>query len=184
MKIKSNAASQKVNSPFFIINEKFCHDFERFIASKNGMVKGSYNAWSFIVFGKIESERTWNLKYKKAIYSSTGSLVSILYKEEVYLTLAVWTCENMNTDTSSFFVRKRTFWDNFNPRYSRLKLHRDYVVKSGGKQTKLFSQLIAILQPLFSNEEIFSIRLKNSKLTIELRSDEHHFDIFNQLLSL
>ncbi|WP_420572331.1 hypothetical protein [Kordia sp.] len=184
MKIKSNAAPQELNSLFFVANEKFCHDFERFIASKNGMVKGNYNAWSYTVLGKIESKRNWNLKYKKAIYSSTGSLFSVFYKNEVLLDLAEWTCVKLHDKDISIFIRKRRFLDNLSIRFSRLKHDKNYVIKTNKNSSKFFSKIIQILNPLFEEGKIYTIRLKNDKLTIQLRSNEHHFDIFDALLSL
>ena len=53
MKIKSNALPHEVDSPFFKANKKFCQDFERFVASKKGFVKGLYNASSYIIEGKF-----------------------------------------------------------------------------------------------------------------------------------
>jgi hypothetical protein len=53
MKIKSNAASSEITSPFYKINEEFCKKFENYIASKNGKVKGNYNGGLILSKGRL-----------------------------------------------------------------------------------------------------------------------------------
>lgn len=183
MKIKSNAAPQELSSPFYQANEKFCHDFERFIASKQGKVKGVYNAWSFLVEGKIATSKSWGLFYKKATYTGTGNLL-LSSKHETLLTLAEWTCTNFGTANISFFVRRRKFLDVLNPSFSQLDNHKKYVIRSKRENSKVLLKLLNILAPLFASEEIYQINLKNNILVVELRSGKHHFDIFNQLIQL
>ena len=74
MKIKSNASPDELSSPFFKINEEFCSDFESYVKNKNGKVKGNYNAWSYLIFGKISNPTNWNLTYKKSTFTSTGDI--------------------------------------------------------------------------------------------------------------
>lgn len=183
MKIKSNALLQELDSPFYQANEKFCHDFERFIASKQGKVKGKYNAWSFFVEGKITTSKSWDLLYKKATYTGTGNLL-FSSKYETLLTLAEWTCRDFETSDASFFVRRRKFSDLLNPLYSKLDNHKSYALKFKGIKSEIHSELLNILNPLFESKELYKISYKKNTLTIELRSDKHHFDIFNQLIQL
>lgn len=181
MKIKSNASPQETTSPFYQKNKEFCQTFEKFVASKNGLVKGEFNAWSYLIYGKIITNYTWDVKYKRAIYSSTRSILSLLYRNEVVLTLAEWTCNDIQTNDSSFFIRKKNFLDRLNPTFSQLEHHK-YSIASKGKLSTFASQMIQILKPLFESEEIFKIRLKNNTLTIELRSETAHLDVLNELL--
>lgn len=182
MKIKSNALPQELDSPFYQANKQFCHDFEKFIASKKGKVKGSYNAWSYIIYGKVEAAKTWDLKYKKATYS--GGNIFLSYKEQNLLVLAEWTCEGFATKDTFLLVRKQKLSDRLNPRYSALMNTKKYVIRSNKKKKDKTEQFLAVLAPLFESKQVYRISLRNSKLTIEFRSDQHHFDIFNQLIQL
>jgi hypothetical protein len=183
MKIKSNAAPQELSSPFYQINEKFCHNFERFIASKQGKVKGVYNAWSFLIEGKIVASKSWDLLYKKATYTGNGNLL-LSSKYQNLLTLAEWKCHNFGTYNTSFVVRRKKFLDLLNPSFSKLDTHENYVIKAKKEKPKVLSQLVSILKPLFESKEIYKITCENNTLTIELRNEGHHFDIFNQLIQL
>ncbi|WP_430409733.1 hypothetical protein [Kordia sp.] len=183
MKIKSNALAHEIDSPFYLANKEFCEVFERFIASKKGKVKGTFNAWSYVIFGKIQTNKTWDLKYKRAVYSGTGNIF-LSSKSQNLLTLVTWTCPTVKTTNATFFVRKRKFTDALKPLYSKLQEHPKYVIKKKGKHTLFFSSVLKILKPLFESEEIYRITLKNNKLVIELRSELHHFDIFDQLTKI
>lgn len=184
MKIKSNAAPQETASPFYEKNREFCQAFEHFVASKNGLIKGKFNAWSYLIYGKITANYAWDLQYKRAIYSSTGSIFSLLYRDEVVLTLAKWTCKDLHTNDASFRIRKRKFFDRLNPRFSSLKHHPTYVIQSKSKETTFLVKILDILEPIFNSEEIYMTQLKNGELTIELRSETAHFDVLERFLEL
>ena len=68
MNITSNTALVEKDSPFYKANKSFCEDFENFITNKGGETKGKYNAWSYLIHGKISSPKEWILKYKKTLY--------------------------------------------------------------------------------------------------------------------
>ncbi|MBC8753615.1 hypothetical protein H2O64_02955 [Kordia sp. YSTF-M3] len=182
MKIKSNATPLELSSPFYLANEQFCHDFERFIASKQGKVKGVYNAWSYSIYGKIETGKAWDLKYKKATYS--GGSIWFSSKYQNLLTLAEWKCHDFGTNDTSFVVRKKKFLDLLNPSFSKVDTHENYVIKAKKGKPRVLPQLVSILKPLFESKEIYKITCKNNTLIIELRNEGHHFDIFNQLIQL
>lgn len=182
MKIKSNATAQELSSPFYQTNEKFCHDFERFIASKKGKVRGTYNAWSYLIEGKIAASKSWDLLYKKATYS--GGSIWFSSKYQNLLVLTEWTCKGFETNNISFFVRRRKFSDLLNPSFLQLDNHKKYVIRSKGENSKVLLKLLNILAPLFESKEIYKITCKNNILVVELRSQKHHFKIFNQLIPL
>ncbi|SRX74512.1 hypothetical protein [Aequorivita antarctica] len=110
MKIKSNAASSELTSPFYKINEEFCRQFENYIAIKNGKVKGNYNAWSYFIQGEIMAPKPWHLKYKKATYTSTGNLI-LSSKKQNLLTLAEWSIPWAISNNSEFIIRKKIALD-------------------------------------------------------------------------
>ena len=186
MKIKSNAAPIELSSPFYKINEDFCFDFEKFVASKNGHVKGNYNAWSYFIQGKILAPKVWHLKYKKAIYSSTGNLI-LSSKYQNLLTLAEWSTPMAGSHNSEFSIFKKEaigiigrLIQNAKP----FKSLRKYVVINSKNNPTLIISLYPVLEPLFQTGEIYSIILKKDVLTISLRTDQHHFEVFENLLKL
>ncbi len=183
MKIKSNALPKEFDSPFYIMNKTFCRDFEHYIFTKKGLVKGVYNAYSYIVYGKIETNRHWDVTYKKAVYTGTGNLL-FKRKSETLLTLGKWICDDFKTPHKRIFIRKKRPFDRLRVSYSNMKQHPKYVMKLEGKSSALLNEMLHIFQPLFDSKELYRVQLKQNKLTIELRSEEQHFDILDKLLEM
>jgi hypothetical protein len=186
MKIKSNASPDEISSPFFVTNKEFCYEFENYIASKNGKVKGNYNAWSFLVFGKISNPKAWNLMCKKASYTSGNIFLSSEYQS--LLVMAEWETERKGNHDYEFLIRKKTRTDflkiPLSKSLSNLDFSSEYVIKAKGNMPKLLSELIEILKGLFISEEIYKVVHSNEKLRIELRTDKHHFEVLDKLIEL
>lgn len=187
MKIKPNASPDELSSPFFDLNKQFCLEFEKYIAKKNGKVKGNYNAWSFIVYGKISNPQNWNLMYKKSTFSSSGNLF-LSSKYQSLFVMVEWEIERKETYNSKFEIRKKTRTDflriPLSKTLSTLEFSKKYVINLKGNTPKILTEIIEILKSLFISEEIYKIEHMNQKLRIELRSDKHHFDIFDKLIQL
>ncbi|MFC0605149.1 hypothetical protein [Winogradskyella pulchriflava] len=187
MKIKSNALPIELSSPFYDKNKTFCSTFEHYIASKNGKVKGIYNAYSYLVYGKIINPKPWNLIYKKSTFTSTGNLL-LSSESQSLLVLAEWKTELKGTYTSEVKIRKRKRLDSFilhfNKSLSILDITDKYIIYSKGESIRVLKSIIEILKPLFVSGEIYKVELINEKLNIELRSKQHHFDILDKLLVL
>ncbi|MBW1294792.1 hypothetical protein GBO31_04690 [Aquimarina litoralis] len=186
MKIKPKASPDEMSSPFFKKNEKFCSDFESYISTKNGKVKGNYNAWSYLVFGKIYSPKNWILKYKKSTFTSTGNLL-ISSKKQCLLVLAEWETERLVTPNYEFIIRKKTGIDFIKKIINKsiwdFDLSDKYIIEVKNQKPKLISKLTEILKTLFLNGEIYKISHLNNRLKIEMRTEEHHFEIFEKLIS-
>jgi hypothetical protein len=187
MKIKSNASSSEISSPFYITNEAFCKEFENYIASKDGMVKGKYNAWSYFIQGEIMAPKKWHLKYKKATYTSTGNLIFSSKKQNL-LTLAEWSTPWLGSTDSEFFIQKKNSVSLIkrltNSRLSSFHSLKDYVIDDYKKDVVFKEKLFKKLEHLFKSGEVYSIQLKNNHLTISLRTEFHHFETFENLLDL
>ncbi|WP_298549219.1 hypothetical protein [uncultured Aquimarina sp.] len=185
MKIKSNASPDELSSPFYKLNEEFCSDFESFVAGKYGKVKGSYNAWSYLIFGKISNSTNWNLTYKKSTFTSTGNLL-ISSKKQSLLVLAEWETERKGTHNSEFIIRKKSRTDFLKKLLSKslseLDISKKYIIEINNKKPKLIFKLTEILKSLFQSGEIYRIEHKNDKLKIEMRTEKHHFKIFDKLI--
>ncbi|MEM0519218.1 MULTISPECIES: hypothetical protein [Aequorivita] len=187
MKIKSNATSNELSSPFYKINAEFCSEFEKYIATKNGKVKGNYNAWSYLVEGKITSPKSWYLKYKKATYTSAGNLL-LSSKKQNLLTMVEWSSPWQLSTSSNFSINRKNSGS-----FLKKPLNRDtndflysnkYIITNGESNTTLLKKLYTNLEPLFISGEVYSIHIKNDSLLISLRTDKHHFEIFEKLLNL
>ncbi|HHC78744.1 MAG TPA: hypothetical protein ENK46_02595 [Flavobacteriia bacterium] len=186
MKIKPNASPDEYNSPYFKRNEKFCAAFESYIAAKEGEVKGSYNAWSYTIFGKIRKPKSWTLKYKKATYSSGNIWLSS--KRQNLQALAEWTTNWIGNNTVDFTIRKKIKTDFLRLAISNdwkpLETSKKYIITSKGELPYFLTDLIKALEKLINSEELYQVELNNTILKIELRTDKHHFDIFDKLLNL
>ncbi|MBT0607354.1 hypothetical protein [Aequorivita echinoideorum] len=184
MKIKSNASSGELSSPFYQINKDFCSDFEDYIASKNGRVRGNFNAWSYFIEAKIEVPKLWKLTYKRATYSSTGNLL-LSSKSQSLLTSALWETKLSPSDCSEFVIQRAKNTNMIKRLFGKQEKFKDtvdYVIK--GAEGILTDRLYSILFPLFKTGELYNIYFRDNKLAISLRSNEHHFNIFNKLLKL
>ena len=184
MKIKPNAAPDEISSPFYKSNEEFCSSFESYIASKNGRVKGNYNASSYLILGKISNPRNWNLKYKKSTLSSGNLLLSS--KHQNLLVIAEWETERKGTHNSEFTIRRKTK-TNFlkkalNKSITELDFTNNYILEIKDSKPQLIFKLTELLKDLFLSEEIYRIDHRNDKLKIEMRTDKHHFEIFDKLI--
>ena len=171
----------------FDLNKQFCYEFEKYVAKKNGKVKGNYNAWSFIAYGKISNPKNWNLLYKKSTFTSSGNLL-LSSKYQSLFVMAEWETERKGTHNSEFEIRKKTKTDflkiPLSKSLSKLEFSNKYVINFKGNKPKILSDIIEILSPLFISEEIYKIEHKNEKLRIELRSEKHHFEILDKLIKI
>ena len=175
----SNALPEDYSSPFYIANKIFCLDFDDYIKSKNGKTKGEFNAWAYTIYGKITTPKNWVIKYKKATYTTSGNLF-ISAEKQGLLILAEWRTKT-NSDSNFIIRRKRTF-DVLNPKVKDFEIYSDYKLISTTDKPLFFSNLIRILTPLFKDNKIFEVHLKNNELKIELRSKKHHFNILDELI--
>jgi hypothetical protein len=186
MKIKPNATADEKSSPFYKRNEDFSADFEKYVATKNGKVKGNYNAWSYSIFGKIYSPKKWSLIYKKATFTTSGNLF-LSSKSQSLLVLAEWETERKGTHNSEFTIRKKTIIDFLrkiiNKSLFELDLTDKYILETKSTKPQLIFKLTQILKPLFLSGEIYKIDHRNDKLKIELRTEKHHFEIFDKLMT-
>lgn len=187
MKIKPNASSTELTSPFFKRNEVFCQEFEAFITKYNGKVKGNYNVWSYLILGQISEPKKWNLIYKKSTFTSSGNLW-FSSKDQSLLIVAEWTTQRIDTQNSEFEIRKKRITDllqlKLNNKTATLPISEKYIYKSNGTKPALITKLENILKGLFQSEEVYRITYKNNLLSIELRSEKHHFNTFESLLEL
>jgi len=187
MIIKPDASPDEFDSPFFKKNEQFCIRFENFITTQKGRVKGKYNAFSYLIFGKITNTKNWNLMYRKATFTSTGNLF-ISSKLQGPLVIAEWETSRKGTHNSEFTIRKKTRSDFIKLRLfnssSKLDISTKYILEFKNNKPQLVSKLTTILKPLFDSNEIYSINHRDDKLKIELKTEEHHFDIFQELFKL
>lgn len=181
--IISNSSSIEEDSPFYKINQSFCSKFEKFIIEHNGHTNGKYNAWSYLVYGKITEPNEWVLEYKKSTFTSDNSLFSL--KNQNLFVSAIW--KTTTTNSNDFLIRKRKLMDSalkvFNANISHLEHHKNYILIAK-KNTKVIQQFIKTIHPLLISNEVYQISQMNKELKIELRTDKLYFDIFNRLNDL
>ncbi|MCB0516985.1 MAG: hypothetical protein R2798_11560 [Chitinophagales bacterium] len=184
MEIKSNAAPNEISSPFYKANEAFCAEFEQYIIRKNGTVSGKYNAWSYLIYGKIDTPKNWDIMYKKATFTSTGNLF-LSSEYQSMLVLAKWETERDETNNVAFKIKRKSMTDYIKlllfENWKNLEIPNRYVIRIDDHLPPLVFTLTEILKSLFASGEIYEITLHNNKLKIELRSKKHHFDILDKL---
>lgn len=187
MSVKSIASSQELSSPFYQLNKEFCTKVESYVLNKNGEVKGSYNAWSFLVNGSFSTSKEWKIMYKKSNYSSTGNLLLSSKSQSLHF-VTLWETDLKAFHHSNFQIGKANAFDRlripFLKSLSRLELMKIYTIKSMEDKPPFLSELISALEDLFLFKEIYKVDFFNGKLKIELRSEDHHFDVLNRLVNV
>ena len=182
--IEQNSSSNETSSPYFARNKEFCDEFENFVLKKNGKVKGYYNAWSFSIIGKIKNPNIWTLNYKKSTFTSGNLFLST--KNQNLLTSAEWKTKNIFD--SNFKVRRKMMVDFINLQtsksLSKLDFSDKYVVENKIHKGDFLDKLFMILKPLFLTNEIYEIENSKDDFRIELRSEKHHFEIFERIEEL
>lgn len=184
MEIKSNASPDEEFSSFYKVNQAFCLDIENYIAGKGGTIEGVFNAWSYDVIGEIFMNKKWNLKYKKATFSSSGNLF-LSSKYQSLLVLSEWKTEIKEILDFEFLIRKKTLLDSikiiFGKSTKELKPNSMYMLKQKGNNSDLIPKLYHSLKSLFNSGEVFQVAYKNNILKIELRTENHYLDVFEKL---
>lgn len=182
--IDHNASPNEKNSPYFVRNKEFCDQLEEFVLKRKGKVKGSYNAWSYAIIGKISKPSVWTLSYKKATFTSGNLFLSSKYQN--VLTSAVW--QTRNLFKSNFKIRKRNKLDffllNFSNSRTILNVSDRYVIDHDMSKIDGLEELMSLLNPLFLSGEIYNIENLNGDFRIDLRTEQHHFQIFGQVVKL
>ena len=187
MKIKSNASPDEVSSPFFDSNKQFCYDIEKYLANKSGKVKGTYNAWSYQVYGKFNNPDNWDIYYKKSTFSNSGNLL-LSSKYQSLLEFVEWETDKFSENISNFSIRKRKFTDFLKLLFSKsllkLEFEKKYILHFKKSKPSFLGKLLANLEELFNSGEVYKIIFINGKLKIELRSNKHHFEVLENLIEM
>ncbi|WP_229724627.1 hypothetical protein [Winogradskyella forsetii] len=183
--IEPNAESSEKQSPFYLKNELFCKKFEDFISQHDGNSKGKYNAWSYLVYGKIIKPKEWALEYKKSTFTSGNLFLST--KSQSLFVSAIWKTRTNKAFKSDFLIRKKKFTDSIlklvNQSIKKIESHQNYILITNRNSFEI-QNLIQVLQPLFITNEIYQITYQKNILTIDLRTEKHYFDIFSKLIEL
>jgi hypothetical protein len=184
MNITSNAAPDEKDSPFYKANESFYKEFDKFIINKGGETKGKYNAWSYLIHGKINSPKEWVLKYKKTTVSSGNLLIDT--EKQSLLTICEWSTKVTNDLNKNFLIRKKKRFDSIRFAFNKnVSLYSDnYVIRIAKYEPYFLAELTTVLKDLFDSNQIYQIELKDDILKIELRSKLHYFDNFEKLIKL
>jgi len=183
MVIKSIAQLDELSSPYYKINKDFCEEFEKFIASKRGLIKGSYNVWSYNITAKIPHKHNWIIKCNKGTYSSSGNLFLSSKKQALRVT-CTWIANNLISDSSDFKIQRKNLFHLFSSRWISLSENGSYSIKMHPPNSKLLNSVIVALNHLIDLEIIMMIEYSKNKLKIQLHTDEIHQNAINNLLKL
>lgn len=185
MSITSNASTDETSSPFFLRNEQFCREFERYIESKGGESSGNYNAWNYEVHGIISTPKKWDVSYRKSTYSIRRTAITSSADENVHY-YVVWETDLNCPISDEFTIRERSFFYPirrlFNQNIRRLAISNRYVLELKKDEPYLITKLINLFEALFQAGEVFEISNQNNKLRIDLRTPKHHFELFENLV--
>ena len=162
MSIVSNAASDELDSPFFIENEKLCKKWEAYILEKGGKIKGLYNSWSFNLHSKVKSKNTWLIDIKKATYTSGNLLLSSKY-QSLAETLT-FTADFKETDCENFYIGKSLF-------------------KKKSRNHPFFEEVKDLIRIEQFKDSIYEVKFKDKRLTIVLHHQNDWFEMADRILA-
>lgn len=184
--IKSNAAPDEISSPFYLKNESFCRTIEKYVINKKGEIKGSYNAWSYLIYGKINFPKQWVIKYKKATFTNGNLLLSS--KHMNLSVLAEWKTK-LSYNFDDFSIRQKTKLDRakikFSDEFNYLdKQYHNYIIHSKDNENYLIKTLVDTMNNVFKKEEVYQIEFTDNTLRIEFRTENDYLEILEQLSEL
>lgn len=123
--------------------------------------------------------------YEKATFSSSGNLL-LSSKSQSLLTLAKWTTKLYVSENSNISIHRTKSFDFirtlFNKNITTLNQTTGYIVYTSKPLAKQLKNILIALKPLFEKKIIYKIEVKKNELIIELRSEEHHFDVLEKIL--
>jgi hypothetical protein len=181
--IKPNAASDELSSPFFLKNEATCLKWEEFALKNGGTIQGTYNAWSYKVYLKINTPQPWFIIVSRATYTSGNLLLSSKYQsvdEKIVLKTKIKSNVNftikMSRPKDYFSLRRR----------KKLKISNSYSVIGVNNlvANPPFEQITETLALLFKKKHVFSVKLNNYELVITLRDSNENYQVVQSLIDL
>ncbi|MGB3590911.1 MAG: hypothetical protein WBA16_04430 [Nonlabens sp.] len=186
MVIKSAADPDEMDSPFYKANKKFCADFERFMATNDGQVKGSFNSWSYLIAGIITDPTNWKLTYKKSNFTTSGNLF-LSAKSQSSITQSMWETELSSAAEPEFVICRKNLLNRFKSLLFKssayLEVSNQYMINTPSSQVGLIDKLTQVLKALLLSGEVYTIEYYSSTLKIELRTEKHHFATFERLVN-
>ncbi len=175
--IRSNAAPDEKDSPFFMENEKICQQWEQFIMERKGQIKGKYNSWSYVIHAKIDE--AWLISVKKSTYSSGNLLLSSKHQNlQEVLTLET---NKIICDCPNFIIRKRAFKDLFSSRKS--SLNSKYSVFSVDVDHHLIKAITSLVGESLQNQSLYTVTYKDKNLKINLHHKNQWFQFIDKTLA-
>lgn len=184
MSITANASPSEMNSPFYKANEEFVLGLEKYVSKRGGKVTGRYNAWSYHVKGKIDLPRPWILQYKKSTITSQGNIF-LSSEYQSLLVLSKWNTVVKTGPGTEFVIRRKRKRDLlfrlFNRHLHKSGISGKYLIRSSGGNP-LISCLTELLKLQFESGEVYRIEHRKNRLHIEMRTKEHHFRTFEEVV--
>lgn len=182
--VQPDAAPKELTSPFYLRNQEFCRDIERFILSKSGSIAGRYNAYSYIVSGTIRGNRTWKVLYRMSQDSGirNGSSFSLEYR------MIEWSTSLEHSKDDEFELHQFSLYEFFKSlllfqlAFIKAGMSLSYLLRSKNRNSKFFEDTFSTLQNIVYRNELIYAKLKGKELKILIRSDKHHFEELERLM--
>ncbi|GAB5416889.1 MAG: hypothetical protein Crog4KO_17560 [Crocinitomicaceae bacterium] len=163
MPLKSNAAPDEKNSPFFRANKELCESWEALIKSKGGNINGVYNAWSLDVKAKVKTSKTWLISVKKATYSSGFLLFSS--KRQNLQEILKFQSNFKETNCPDFRIS--------NSRWSSKQIKHPF-----------YELVKRLLENDIHGRDTMSAELKNGLLTLTFHHRNNDFELVDRVINL
>ena len=165
--IKSVVTPSETSSPFYQKNKSVCEEWEKFILSLSGEIRGKYSAWAFILKAKITVAATeWHFNINK----STMTNAFLIGKKDVHHFTDIETI-NPNLFKTSFTIRPKKYLDFFWKKWTAdyTALNGNLVLIKPKSKDENFDKLIIKLKILAENSLIREISYHQSNGVFSLK---------------
>jgi hypothetical protein len=176
--IKPNADRDELNSPFFLKNEETCKKWEALAYEHNGTISGSYNAWSYKLFIKIDEGIPCRITVSKATYSSGHLLIST--KKQSLQELITFKLKIPSG--AAFKIKRASWWELFRESTKHALKANPYYSILGEVDQTIYKKIVPILKPLFRTKKVLELTLEKGILTMKLNSVNNDFEVIRRLL--
>lgn len=184
-RIKIDASPDEFSSPFFMRHQQICKEWEKFVLSHDGLVKGKFNSWALILMAKFKIKREWYVELKKSIMSDTAIL---LPSKANVLEYTLLKCDSANLTLPSFEIRKKGWLGRIRIHFfSKFKAFGSVHVFRSDKSGSYYNhELIEILKrdSLISKLEFAKYNSQTNQLEIKFLGLMEDVNLLKDLLSI
>ena len=184
--IQGIAASDELNSPFYLRNKSICDSWEDYLSKSTEKINGKYSAWAMKIKATVlQNELVYKFDIEKSTMTNPSLLFKILNEKDVHEITKI-EVNNLNHFDSSFVIRRKRkrdlIWRKWTSKYHLLK--RKLITIKPSIEDESFQKLLERVDDLEIGSNLDFIKYNKSKsvLQIKFRSVVPDVEFLNYIL--